>query len=74
MLHVGDYCLGSAARWKEKAEVATNEHGMGFCLLSSLNAKLFEPLNLSQMTILSEGEQREGCRGGLTDDTLFPAS
>ena len=32
-------------------------------------------LNLSQMTIYGEGDLgREGCRGGMTDDTLFPAS
>ena len=32
-------------------------------------------LNLSQMTIFGEGDLgREGCRGGMTDDTLFPAS
>ena len=61
---------------KARGGHSCHEPGVSFCSLLSLNAALFEHYNLSQMTILGEGEHREGegCRGGLTDDTLFPAS
>ena len=63
--------------WEEKAEVTTRVMSVEWVFVRfSLNAALFEHYKLSQMTILGEGEHREGegCRGGLTDDTLFPAS